>query len=120
MKKFEMKKVFRTSIPNIYNETENRIEFGFSDGTSTDNSGNEVSGFYGYSVPLTANRTRDDIIMQIIRHVYTGGDEESIKTEAILDLSLGNKVSDEFTDFSEWRTMAKDAANSMLNRNING
>ena len=120
MKKFESKKVFRASVPNIYNESENRIEFGFTEGTSTDNEGNEVNGFYGYSVPLTSNRTREDVITQIIRHVYTRGSEDSIKTDAIIALSSGGKVSDDFSDFAEWRSMAKDAEEQLVNKNING
>lgn len=120
MKKFESKKVFRASIPNIYNESENRIEFGFTEGTSTDNAGNEISGYFGYSVPLTSNRTREDVITQIIRHVYTRGSEDSLKTEAIISLSKGDKVSDDFSDFAEWRSIAKDAESQLEHRNING
>lgn len=124
MKKHEMmKNSIRDSVPEIWDEGNKTIHFGYTPRTSTTEDDEEVTQYEGYAIPLSGHMDYGHIKSQIVRFVYADKDVDALLNNALRvciapegkdRTEKQNKHVAEFEELNEWRDIAGEAAAELI------
>ena len=125
-KRYEVFKVSEYDhMPSLYDTVGKVIRFGYTQETKKDEDDNDVEVYVGYNIPLSGHMDYGHIKSQIVEHVYAPKEEFAILSNAVSALIKERAgVTDDpaidediaaFIEFDEWREMAGDAAQQLIN-----